>query len=536
MKISRVVIKNFRSIKDLEFEPGDLCTLVGENNSGKSTIMRALNLVLGEFFPTERSFDESDFHNHNVANPITIQVYFDTPWNEEIAGNTVKISGFELTCRIYKRATKDKIPGEIGVDFVCIGSKGGHIPAERYRPGGPPPRPLNVNANRRARVPLLYVDVMREYARQRPSGRWSVLRRLVDQILASFNTDKGEVDVRLDDGTVQKMPRRKAFENLMERAYEVLKTDELADLESKIAANALEHLGMDAASDSVSIGFAAHDPANAYKNLELLIERLGVTSTAEEVGAGLQSAIVVAIFRTYEEMQRSGAIFAIEEPEAFLHPQKARYFAQVLERLSEAGNQVILTTHSPYFVKLHSPETVAAVRRTGTDGTKVVQVPASIIAPDLKAALKVQTAINAERGELLFARKAMLVEGDTERAALPFVLAALDVDPNKEGISIVECGGKGSIPFFSRIADSFSVPYVVLTDMDRGKSTEGVDAIAKICPHDRLFVMDPDFEGVSGYHPGKGNKVVEAHKRFSGMARDEIPAPIRDAVTTVLDL
>ena len=51
MKIQRVVIKNFRSIQQVDFEPGSLCALVGENNAGKSTILVALNLVLGEQFP-----------------------------------------------------------------------------------------------------------------------------------------------------------------------------------------------------------------------------------------------------------------------------------------------------------------------------------------------------------------------------------------------------------------------------------------------------------------------------------------------------
>ena len=263
---------------------------------------------------------------------------------------------------------------------------------------------------------------------------------------------------------------------------------------------------------------------------------MGITTTADEVGAGLQSAIVVAIFRTYEEMQKGGAIFAIEEPEAFLHPQKARYFAGVLERLSQQGNQVFLTTHSPYFVKLHAPETVAAVRRNSTEGTKVVQAPPSVITPDLRAALKVETAVDAQRGEMLFARKILFVEGDTERVAIPFVLSALGVDANKEGISIVECGGKGSIPFFARIADSFGIPFVVLTDLDRGKPTEGVEEIAKTCPQDRLFIMDPDFEGVAGYNSGKRNKTLDAYKHFAGLSLDEIQPSLSEAVKKVLAL
>ena len=127
MKIDRVIIKNFRSIKELDFQPGALCTLIGENNSGKSTILRALNLVLGEQWPTERSFEEADFHRGNTAEPITIQVYFDKPWEEERHGNKAMVSGFRLTCRQYKRASRSKVAGELHTDFICLDHEGAPI-------------------------------------------------------------------------------------------------------------------------------------------------------------------------------------------------------------------------------------------------------------------------------------------------------------------------------------------------------------------------------------------------------------------------
>jgi putative ATP-dependent endonuclease of OLD family len=65
MQIKRIHIENFRSIKTLDFEPGPYCVLIGENNSGKSNILRALNLALGETWPSERSFSEEDFHNQD---------------------------------------------------------------------------------------------------------------------------------------------------------------------------------------------------------------------------------------------------------------------------------------------------------------------------------------------------------------------------------------------------------------------------------------------------------------------------------------
>ncbi len=48
MKIKRIRIENYRSIKACDFEPSSLCAFIGPNNSGKSNILRAINLVLGE--------------------------------------------------------------------------------------------------------------------------------------------------------------------------------------------------------------------------------------------------------------------------------------------------------------------------------------------------------------------------------------------------------------------------------------------------------------------------------------------------------
>ncbi len=68
MRIARVHIENYRSIKELDFKPGPYCVLIGENNSGKSNILRALSIALGEAWPTERMFSEEDFYNQDTSN------------------------------------------------------------------------------------------------------------------------------------------------------------------------------------------------------------------------------------------------------------------------------------------------------------------------------------------------------------------------------------------------------------------------------------------------------------------------------------
>lgn len=526
MRIKRLLIKNYRAIKEIELSPGALCTLVGENNSGKTTILRALNIMLGDSWPSDRSFDESDFHMGNTAESIVIEVYFDEPL-KDTRGTKPEVAGFRLSCSTYKRATPSKLAGELRTEFVCIGPKGGEVHAEAYKQGSPPPAALSVTNALRDQVPVIYVDVLRDYARHSPSTRWSPLRRIIDHIGVSFTTDKSKVEVPTQSGTVT-MTRQEAYKHYSKEALDALRIDELTELEDSLEKNALEQMGIDSSAGSVKLGFSSYDPKNAYRNLELIVSQLGVESRAEEVGAGLQSSIVIAAFRTYEQLRRTGAIFAIEEPEAFLHPQRARFFASILERISESDNQVLVATHSPYFVKLHVPETLCLVRRSGSSGTKVIQGTSTGLTPDQRTALKMQTEVNAERGEMLFSRKILFVEGQTERVAMPFVFEQMGVDANREGISVVDCGSKDSIPFFAKIAGTFGIPFVILADLDPKQPQRPTARLQAICPTDNLFLLDPDFEGVCGYK--EGNKILGAYNYFHSKTKEQLPEQLVVAI------
>ena len=342
MRISRVHIEHFRSIKSLDFEPGSYCVLIGENNSGKSNILRALNLALGETWPSERSFSESEFHNQDTQNDITIQVFFDTPIADQPNGLPVEIHGIELRCHAYLRKTKGRPAGSLTTYYRCLDKDGKIIktPPQQLRAGEKPEGrwpDMRVTSDVRDKLPFIYVDVLREYDRQNPGSRWSVLRRLFNEVNTAFLNDKTEVTLPLADGTKQKMTRKQAFEMTVKEAYKFLRTDEFCEIEKHLSANAIEQMGLDAEEDKIELSFESHDPTNAFKSLQLYVDQQGFRCAAGEVGAGLQSAIVIAIFRTYEELKKEGAIFAIEEPEVFLHPQKARYFSSILRSLAEKG-------------------------------------------------------------------------------------------------------------------------------------------------------------------------------------------------------
>lgn len=143
--------------------------------------------------------------------------------------------------------------------------------------------------------------------------------------------------------------------------------------------------------------------------------------SALEMGAGIQSAIVIALINAYKLLKRTGAILLIEEPEVYLHPHARRYFYSLLRELSQEGTQVFYTTHSTEFVDLNHYETVNIVRETPSRGTYICQGKSISIDPHSREQLKLSTEFDSTRNELFFAEKIMIVEGDTEKNALPYL-------------------------------------------------------------------------------------------------------------------
>ena len=74
--INSIYIKNFRSIKELEIFPENLCTLPGPNSVGKTNILKAIDLVLGEGWATKAKVARELFND--PQQPIEIEIKFKT--------------------------------------------------------------------------------------------------------------------------------------------------------------------------------------------------------------------------------------------------------------------------------------------------------------------------------------------------------------------------------------------------------------------------------------------------------------------------
>src|SRR5207244_12421718 len=140
--------------------------------------------------------------------------------------------------------------------------------------------------------------------------------------------------------------------------------------------------------------------------------------------------------------------------------------------LADRGTQTRHSTDAPVFLSVDRIEELALVRHHAQVGTTLFQ-PEPLAEAE---AFRVLSEFDSDRAELFLARAALLVEGRTEKLAFPLVFEALGVEPDKEGILILECGGKGNIPLFARICNACNVPYVVVHARDAVPGQRPVDS------------------------------------------------------------
>ena len=229
-------------------------------------------------------------------------------------------------------------------------------------------------------------------------------------------------------------------------------------------------------------------------------------------------------------------VLLIEEPELYLSPHAQRHLYRTLRALAQQGNQILYSTHAPVFLSVDKLEELALVRQTPAGGTSLHQPEPLAEAESFRALSE----FDSDRAELFLARCAVLVEGRTEKLVFPLLFEALGIDADREGILVLECGGKGNMPLFARICNACDVPYVVVHDRDAARGERPVEServvnrqIREVAGSRRTVVLTPDFETVSGFKPsGRSRKPQKAWRQFQG--NGEVPPELKVAVAKAL--
>lgn len=469
MPISRILIEHFRSIERCEFTPGQFCALVGENNAGKSNILQALDLVLARAWVNIGAFSEDDFRDRNTDRDIVIELEFSPALKyrrfKTSAMTEVDIPIVRFTVTKYKVDSARGKKGDLRLDQSCLKLNGTQVSVMKQVPKKgvkPDFEPLTrVPDEVRELIPAIYIDTERRLSEQLPSGRQSLLRRLFEDVNDALKTTQME-DTK--DGEKVMRPAHDVFMERLGAALDVLRIKEFTELENILRQHSLENLGYDPVKDAdrFKFRFDLFDSWDFFRAIRLVFSEAGTVIDATAMGHGAQNALIVAIFQAYERLRKKGALILIEEPELYLHPHRRRFFYSTLRRVSEK-NQIIYTTHSSHFVAIPEYEEVHIVYRNDNDTT---DVRTSNLKPTAQLREKMRKELDPERNELFFAKHVILVEGDTEKLALPEYARRLNVNLDRLDVSIVEVGGKRSLKIFAEIIQSFGIPVTLVFDTD----------------------------------------------------------------------
>lgn len=276
------------------------------------------------------------------------------------------------------------------------------------------------------------------------------------------------------------------------------------------------------------------------------------------MGHGLRRSLIFAMLRTFVRMPEIVAqpsaddgglqdaatpevfkIFLIEEPELYLHPQAERARMVELQQLStKPQTQVVLCTHSAFFVDLQGQQSIVRFARANRAKTEVFGWTGATLTQGEKAWLNTLRFFDGGATSMLFADCAVLCEGATEKLCVPKL--AQDLNVYDSAFEIVDCNGSGNIQTYQKVLESLKVPYVIWVDGDEDKPEAKPHAAQKIADLSAsksaigaIVVNRHDWEDAAGMPTGKkSDKPLRSWTKFVANG-DACPAPLAQAIQAV---
>jgi predicted ATP-dependent endonuclease of OLD family len=233
-----------------------------------------------------------------------------------------------------------------------------------------------------------------------------------------------------------------------------------------------------------------------------LLQHLAMIVPVELTTEGAVEEAIISEPKSIESSRGPDLILAIEEPELYLHPSRCRYLANLLLLLSKrpgvglgASNQIIYTSHSPYFVDLHRFDQIRLVRKVPAPDSpvphsvvtrcsidKVAEELARVYATDFtrdSVIARAMPVMNTIVSEGFFADAVVVVEGLSEVGTLWKLQEILKKDWSQLGVAVIPAGGKNNIDRPTVIFRGLSIPTYFIFDADShliGKGKEEKDA------------------------------------------------------------
>lgn len=431
MYIYKIIIKNFRTIKSMEWKPNkDINIIIGVNGCGKSTLATALDYLLNPYLQWyNRTLSEMEYYDRDTKNDILIEVWF------KDVEDFIVDDGELLLEHIDK---EDKV-SETGEDLVLItrfkGSSDRKVSHTIVANGKEQP----FRQTHKGILHYKYIEAERDPLKELSFVSNSVLSKIIENDKLS-EVIKGIIDDFNDASSNSLMSDRYFKESLSNLGSNFANFDLVANDEVAISVEAtelterktLQSFSLVCKNKNTSNYIPLKYQSRGIKNLMLLI--------------------------ALQELMSSQGILFLEEPEQNLEPFMQR---KIIKKIGKCNKgQLFFTTHSIEVAKVYDFDNIFLMK----DG--IIQ---SLPKPqDVDNAFETRIEKFAKRELIsgLFARGILLVEGDSEISGLPLFSQEHINGLEDSGVEIIKGDGKDNVFKYALFYDRCGVPCLSLVDND----------------------------------------------------------------------
>ncbi|MFV8343465.1 ATP-dependent nuclease [Flavobacterium sp. XS2P39] len=458
-KIHSLSISNFKGISQFEqtFGHRNFICVIGRGDSGKTTILEAINLVLSSNWNV--SFSDNDFHNQNIEKPIEITAtLYDLP--ESILKESkfgLHLRGIDFSTNIINDEVQQNDIPSITIKLVVTKSlePTWYITNERAQPD------VEIKSSDRAKFNTFLVS---------------------DYIDRHFSWSKGSplyTLLKADDSAIN------ATELILETIREAknkIDSSAFPDLQAiidNIKINA-QKFGVDLSKINTTIDF--RDIIIKEGKINLHDENTPVRLKGKGSKRLLSIAIQLELFSL-----NNGGILLIDEIEQGLESDRVQNLARILK--NNINNQVFISTHSrDVIVELNSED----LYKLSKNSNKLYNFTAS------------EQGTLRSNPEAFFAKKIVLCEGATEvgiiRGLNNFNYGKNDFRFSSNGVRYLDCGGDSKIQKYIEVFKDKEYDLLVFCDSDNDVSVKSL----------KKFIVDNSIESVQC----ESGKAIE-HQVFS---------------------
>jgi len=454
--LSNVKIENFKSIETLELNLSDYTPIVGYNNAGKSNIMEAI-----DWFLTQGKLEETMIRDGSKPAIVT--------------GTITGISD-QLIEELDEKHQKQIAP------YIVDGTVTFRL--EQQEPGG-----------RKNQRTLTVKDPEKNNNGEgspftaNPSGIPEALSKLFPESIFIRAMENATDDVANNKSTTTIGKLIKQITDPVKDQHEEEITEAIGSIDSLFSAEGENRVESFKEFDRIAeeniadffpgVSLKLHVPAPTIDD----IFRQGTVKFSENgevlrdfalLGHGAQRSIQMALIKMLSEYgvnmeSDSRKFLLIEEPELYLHPKGILVLRNALRKLSKAGYQVIFATHSPLIITKDDIADTILIRKSREDGTyrltSVRESVKTVIEENEKQADTLFELTNSTK--LLFADRAILVEGKTELKLLPELYEIIsEIENNQSNVVFLPLSGGGNMIDSSKILQKMDLDHLSLVDLD----------------------------------------------------------------------